>query len=143
VRDERRARELLGPGTELVLGSMEDSPALQRLYDNAELAFVVSSQPPLEIAAIDAAASSGVPRIVKSSALARLTEPPQMHRAAEDRLIHSGVAWTILRPSAFMQTVGDYLPTLIDADGAFYLPAGDGRTGFVDVRDIATCALAR
>ncbi len=39
-----------------------------------------------------------------------------------------------------MQTLAGYLPRLIKADGTFVLPAGDGRTAWVDTRDIASVA---
>ncbi len=41
-----------------------------------------------------------------------------------------------------MQTLAAYLPTLIAPDGTFTLPAGDGRTAWVDTRDIAAVAAA-
>jgi NAD(P)H dehydrogenase (quinone) len=58
----------------------------------------------------------------------------------EEKLERSGLGWTHLRPNAFMQTLLGYLPTLVSYGGVLRLPAGEGRVGWVDARDIAAVA---
>jgi uncharacterized protein YbjT (DUF2867 family) len=41
-----------------------------------------------------------------------------------------------------MSTLADYLPWLVDEEGRFELPAGDGRTAWIDPGDIARAAAA-
>jgi uncharacterized protein YbjT (DUF2867 family) len=62
---------------------------------------------------------------------------------AEQALRASGLAWTVLRPSWFMQnfTEGFFAPG-IAAEGVVVAPAGDGPTPFVDAEDIAAVAAA-
>lgn len=142
VRDPNRARAMLGDAPQLVPGDLREEAALERLLAGAHRLFLVSSAPALEGAVVDAAARAGVEHVVKSSAIGFGVEPPAGHRAVEQRIEASGVTWTHLRPSAFMQTLVDYLPGLIDVQGEFALPAGEGRTAWVDTRDIAAVGAA-
>jgi uncharacterized protein YbjT (DUF2867 family) len=79
---------------------------------------------------------------VKSSAVGFGAEAPSGHAAAEAVLVDQPVGAVVLRPNAFMQTLRAYLPRLIEPDGSFALPAGDGATAWVDTRDIAAVAAA-
>ena len=49
----------------------------------------------------------------------------------------SGIPFTIIRPGWFMQNFISWIGGTIKKEKAFYLPAGEARTSFVDVRDIA------
>ena len=140
VRDPERARDLLGCDVELVGGDLAEPATLEAALEGVEDMFLLNGDPELEGHAIDVALRSGVPRVIKQSALADGLEPPSFHRRVEQRLERSGLGYTHLRPNAFMQTLGGYLPALIDAGGTFRLPAGQGRVGWVDVRDIAAVA---
>lgn len=63
-------------------------------------------------------------------------------RRAEVELEKSGLAYNILRPSWFMQNFQTYWLHDIRTHGAIRLPAGDGKAGFIDVRDISAAAAA-
>jgi uncharacterized protein YbjT (DUF2867 family) len=141
VRDPERARGLLGSDVELVRGDFAELATLEAALEGVEVMFLLNGDPELEGRAIDVALRSGVWRVVKQSALAVGLEPPPFHRRIEQKLERSGLGYTHLRPNAFMQTLAGYLPALIDAGGTFRLPAGEGRVGWVDVRDIAAVAL--
>lgn len=94
------------------------------------------------------AKKNGVERIVKLSVMGADEEPGlvigRLHRQAEKIIEDSGISYTFLQPGSFMQS---FLPTkfffgqTIKTQNAFYFPAGDGRIGFVDVRDIAAVAV--
>jgi uncharacterized protein YbjT (DUF2867 family) len=61
--------------------------------------------------------------------------PLAPHHGIEKRLRASGLGWTMVRPAFFMQN----LTTTHLADlrqGRIVVPAGSGRTSFIDVRDI-------
>lgn len=64
-----------------------------------------------------------------------------LHRQEEKIIEESGIPYTFLRPSAFMQNFVNYLGQTIRNQNAFYLPAGDGKVSFVDVRDIAAVSV--
>ena len=61
----------------------------------------------------------------------------QQHIQAEQALIHSGLDWTIIRPSAFMQSwLTELAPTIIRERKIHEAP-GEGRMPYIDTRDIA------
>ncbi|ODS52925.1 MAG: NAD(P)-dependent oxidoreductase [Acidobacteria bacterium SCN 69-37] len=63
------------------------------------------------------------------------------YRQVELALERSGTPFVILRPNWFADNFHTYWRAGI-ALGQIALPAGDGRTSFIDVRDIAACAAA-
>jgi len=67
--------------------------------------------------------------------------PGRLHRQAEKIIEESGIPFTFLRPNFFMQNFVNYYSNLIRSQGAFYMPAGDAKVSFVDVRDIAAVAV--
>lgn len=90
---------------------------------------------------VDLAKEAGVKRVVKLSALgAEQGENPL--RDAERHIEGSGLAWTFLRPSWFMQNYSTLSAQSIREQGAIMEPAGDAATGFVDARDIAALGVA-
>ena len=62
--------------------------------------------------------------------------PGRLHRQAEKIIEESGIPFTFLRPNFFMQNFVNYYSNLIRSQGAFYMPAGNAKVSFVDVRDI-------
>ncbi|KVD28620.1 SDR family oxidoreductase [Burkholderia ubonensis] len=89
---------------------------------------------------ITAARAAGVRHIVRSSGAGADPDTPFAIGRVQgeiDRLVTgSGVAYTITRPNCFMQNFVTFYADMIRA-GALYLPQGDGKVSFVDVRDIA------
>jgi uncharacterized protein YbjT (DUF2867 family) len=84
---------------------------------------------------------SGVKYIVKQSAMGADAEPGitggRLHRQTEKIIEESEIPFTFLRPNGFMQNFVNYYSNFIKTQGAFYVPAGDAKVSFVDVRDIA------
>lgn len=85
------------------------------------------------------AREAGVAHVVLMTAKGAGPETP--HGQGEAALRASGLSWTLLQPTFFMQNFATYSGETIRRDGAFYYPAGDGRAAFVDVRDIAAVAV--
>jgi uncharacterized protein YbjT (DUF2867 family) len=94
---------------------------------------------------IDAAKRADVRRIVKFSGRGASLETPfrfnRMHAEVERYLEESGLEWTHLRPSQFMQVYFREAPT-IASEGVVYLPLEDARVAPVDVEDIAEVGFA-
>jgi uncharacterized protein YbjT (DUF2867 family) len=90
---------------------------------------------------VNEAKKSGVKYIVKQSVLGADAEPgitpSRLHRQAEKVIEESEIHFTFLRPNFFMQNFVTYYSHFIKTQGAFYVPAGDAKASFVDVRDIA------
>lgn len=142
VRDQGRARTALSESVELIEGDMRDSARHAPLLRGVDALFVVSSDPSLEPPVLMSAGRMGVPLVVKSSAVGFGGDAPSGHAAAEAVLVDQPVGAVVLRPNAFMQTLRAYLPRLIEPDGGFALPAGNGATAWVDTRDIAAVAVS-
>ncbi|MEE2058437.1 SDR family oxidoreductase [Rhodococcus artemisiae] len=91
---------------------------------------------------IDAAADAGVQHVVYTSFLGASPEATftlaRDHWATEQHLRASGMAWTFLRDSFYL----DFLPTLAGSDGVIRGPAADGQVGAVAREDVARSATA-
>ncbi|MFI5914740.1 NAD(P)H-binding protein [Dactylosporangium sp. NPDC051541] len=90
---------------------------------------------------VAAAASRGVGRLVLLSAPGAV-HPRHPLFAVEAAVRDSGAGWTILRPGWFAQNFTETAWRDELRAGELALPAGDGRTAFVDARDIADVAVA-
>jgi uncharacterized protein YbjT (DUF2867 family) len=91
---------------------------------------------------VDAAARVGVEHVVCLSILGAEKFPFLPHRRVEKHLERSGMAWTFLRSSWFMQNLsGIHRPEIVGRDEIF-VPAGDGVLSFTDGRDVAAAAAA-
>lgn len=62
------------------------------------------------------------------------------HHKIEKLLMASGLAFTFLRPSFFMQNLSTTHRDEIAKRDELFMPAGDGRTSFIDVVDIGEVA---
>ncbi len=91
-------------------------------------------------AIVDAAVAAGVQKIVKLSAMGAENADAFAHKAVDAYVAQAGVDYTILKPSFFMQNFNMMHAETIRGAAAFYLAAADGKTGFVDTRDIAAVA---
>jgi uncharacterized protein YbjT (DUF2867 family) len=91
--------------------------------------------------ALDAARVAGVRRVVFLSLLGAENNRVVPHRAIEDYLQHRGMAWTFLRAGFFMQNLTTTHRTDIRDLDEIIVPAGGGRTSFIDTRDIAAVAV--
>lgn len=91
------------------------------------------------------AKKNDVKYIVKLSVMGADAEPGntigRLHRQEERIIEESGIPYSFLRPTAFMQNFVNYYGLTIKNENAFYLPAGDGKISFVDARDIAAVAV--
>lgn len=146
ARDPGKAARLLGDEVEIARGDFADPGSLEAACDGVDAALLLSA-PTTDMLAdqvrfVDAAKRAGVGRVVKFSAVG--AHPGAAHRfgdwhgQVEVRLERSGLGWTHLRPNFFHQNLLGQAAMM--KGGALYVPAGDGRAPFVDVRDIAAVA---
>ncbi|MEZ0113873.1 uncharacterized protein YbjT (DUF2867 family) [Catenulispora sp. EB89] len=134
-------------GVQKVVADLGDSD-LTPVLDGVHAVFAITHG--LTIAAHDqrlaaAAQQAGVERIVKLSVRNvghDGTDPiTTLHRAGEEAIRDSGVAWTFLRPTAFMSNALNWAG-MIAADQVVYAPFAAGRAAVVDPADIAAVAAA-
>ncbi|PYE50510.1 SDR family oxidoreductase [Deinococcus yavapaiensis] len=147
VRDPNKAADLEARGVRVRHGDFSDPSSLAHAFENAEQILLVSSNAraqggdPLaqHRAAIDAACTAGVDRIVYTSQMAASPTsafPPAVdHAATETMLQQSGLAWTALRhgfyASSALVFLGDSLET-----GLLETPA-DGKIAWTTHADLA------
>ncbi|MGB3295968.1 MAG: NmrA family NAD(P)-binding protein [Phormidesmis sp.] len=91
---------------------------------------------------VDVAIALNIQQIVFLSVLGAEQNKLLPHRATEDYIKSTGIAYTFLRASFFMQNLSSVHRREIEADSEIFVPAGQGKTSFVDARDIAAVAAA-
>lgn len=89
---------------------------------------------------IDAARQAGVEQVVFLSLLGVENNRQTPHYKVEQYLRASGLAWTFLRASFFMQNLNTTHRAEIRDRDEIFVPVGCGKTSFIDVRDIAAVA---
>ncbi|MCU9953215.1 NmrA family NAD(P)-binding protein [Burkholderia sp. BKH01] len=131
-------------GVETRRADLADAASLAHAFQGIDTLFLLlplqADMVTLAGNAVAAARAAGVTHIVRSSgAGADAASPVAIGRVQGeiDRLVmESGIAYTITRPNCFMQNFVTFYADMIRG-GALYLPQGDGKVSFVDVRDIA------
>jgi uncharacterized protein YbjT (DUF2867 family) len=153
VRNAGKAEDLVRlPGVEIVIGDMLRPDSLGPALDGVDRALMISSSEPAMLETqcrfVDAAKRAGVRHIVKFSGKESSVgfDPmkfrfTRMHEQIEDYLEASGVAWTHLRPSQFMQVYLREAPAIV-AKRALFLPLENVRLAPIDLDDIAKVAFA-
>jgi len=146
-RKEEQLEKLRKLGIDAVLGDFEDPKSLRAAMQGCNCLFLTSpptqNQVQCEKNAIDSAKQVGINYIVKISAsdahLQSSVPWAKSHAEIDHYLRKSGIEWTILKPTAFMQ---NFL-TLAKPISKGILPqvAGNGLVGYIDAEDIARVAL--
>ena len=145
VRDRAKAKRLLdAPTVKVVEGDMAERSSLAAALEGVDRVLMISG-PTMDMVEtqcvfIDACKAAGVRHVIKFSGLdARLeTRFPfgRMHKQIEGHLEASGLAWTELRPTGFMQEYLREAPSIVH-QSALYLPLGDTKLSPVDLADVA------
>ncbi len=91
--------------------------------------------------AIDAATTAGIKRVAFLSLQGAEKNPVVPHYAVERYLEKVGVDYTFLRAAFFMQNLSTTHREDIRDRNDIFIPAGKGKTAFIDVRDIAAVAV--
>jgi uncharacterized protein YbjT (DUF2867 family) len=144
IRDPKKAR----PGVTSVRLDYHDPSTIGPALAGA--GGLVLMAPPLDPDAVallrpvvESAKASGVRQIVFISAFGVNFNEQAPLRIIEHIVMDSGVPYTILRPNFFMENFSEgFLAGGIKGAGGIFLAAGDGKTSFISVRDIAAVALA-
>ena len=145
VRDPGRAPRLAG--AEVAAASYDDPERLRRAFQGARtLVMVSASEDPdrlrLHANVVDAAGDAGVERIVYTSFFGAAPDCTftfgRDHWHTEERIKASGLTWTMLRDSLYL----DFLPLMVGPDGVIRGPAAEGRVAAVTRDDIADVAVA-
>ena len=141
---EKTAGTLNRSDLEWVPFSFEDQAGYARALGGVNTVFLM--RPPQITDAkvfrpfLEAASRSGVERILLLSVKGAEHNPLLPHHGLEKLVKASGIAWTILRPADFMQNLETVHADAIRFRSEIAVPAGRGRSAFIDVADIGTIA---
>ena len=144
VRDAAKAAALQAQGVGTVLGDLDRPETLDAALAGVDKVFLLTwngpTAPQQARNIIGAAQRAGRPHIVRIAAHG--TDGSRIvrdHLVVEEELKASGLPWTMLRPTFFMQNLMMAAPS-VASDGMMYLPFKTGRVGMIDVRDIVDVA---
>ena len=144
VRNPSRAPRLEG---QLAVADYSDAAASREALAGVNVLFMVSAgESPERVQQhevfVDAAAAAGVKHIVYTSFLGAKPDATftlaRDHWYTEQHIRESGIAWTFLRDSFYL----DFFPEVVDENGVIRGPAGNGRVGAVSREDVARSATA-
>ena len=147
VRDPVGASAIRLPGIDVVTGDLGLPETLAPAFAGVERVFLLvpahREQLAFDTNAVDAALAAGAQRIVKVSVAGGPDSGTQIgrwHWAGEKKVESSGLDFTFLRPSLYMQQSLVYARS-ISVSGAFSAPLGTGAVALVDARDVAAVAV--
>ncbi|MFD8385858.1 SDR family oxidoreductase [Streptomyces sp. NPDC059679] len=150
VRDPAKATALKEKGAEIRVASYDDTDALRAaLHDVAKVLLVSSNDHgrlfEQHVNVIDAAQRAGVGHLVYTGTAVKDADTSPMgpmllaHFRTEDHLKNSGLGYTILRNTMYLDVLPVFSgPALLDH--GIHLPAGDGKVPFALRREMGEAA---
>lgn len=141
--NELDARSVPAVGAEIVLFDFSKQETYRTAFEGVNKLFLMRPPAIADVErylfpAIDYAEAVGVQQIVFLSLLGVNRRVP--HYKVEQRLKTGRTPYTLLRPGFYMQNLDTTYRDDIRLRNEIFLPAGRGKTSFIDVRDIAAVA---
>ena len=130
-------------GIESVALDFDKPETIRPALAGVDTVFLLSTMVDPERKVVDEAKRAGIKRIVKLSVYGAAEEGftfARWHRAVEKHIEASGVPWTFLRPSGFMQNFFNYMGETIRKQSTIFSSAGNGASPHIDARDIGAVA---
>ncbi len=148
ARSREAAAKLEGRGAKVVLGDLDKPASLNDALAEVETLFLLTTPrpdlPAVEQKLLAAAKAKGVRKVVRISAVGAnpwaSSALLRCHGDCEAQLARSGLEWTVLRPTVFMQNLSFFFGPVIARESTLYAPAGEARLPWIDARDIADVA---
>ena len=152
VRDEEKVDDLKARGVVVRAGDYDQYASLVNAFQGVEKLLFVSSSDVVNRSAqhenvVEAAKEAGVKHIVYTSFLGKdetesspLWIVVESHLKTEAWLKESGLHYTILKNTLYMDLVPAFLGENVLESGVIYLPAGDGKVGAVLRSEMAEAA---
>ena len=141
--DIRDVKDILGQNTEYVYFDLKNPETYEEAYQDVNKMFL--NRPPQMtefkdsiFPAIDACKTAGIEHIVFLSMIGVNKRVP--HYKIEKYIINSGINYTFLRASFFMQNLITAHGDALKKENDILIPAGKGKISFIDIRDIAAVA---
>ena len=146
VRNPDKARAILGDHADIIPFDFKNQTTYASALGGIQKLFLVRPPDITDVKSyvrpvIQAAHDAGVKHVVFLSLLGVENNPIVPHYTIERDLMASGMAWTFLRASFFMQNLNTTHRAEIRDENMLMMPAGHGKTSFIDGRDIAAMAV--
>ncbi len=143
TRNPEKARLALPNGTDFVALDFTDPATYAPALAGARQLFLIRPPAISDVERyvnplVDAAKAAGVQHVVFLSLYG--VNPLVPHWKVERHIRKVGLSYTFLRPGFFMQNLSTTHRAHIQQHKEFSVPAGSGRTNFIDARDIAAVA---
>jgi len=144
VHTASKADALRNEGAEVVVADLGDAAALDAAVAGVDRIYLCLFNGPEQANhgrnLIAAARRAGRPHIVHHAASGSDRSRIIRHIDEVERVLRaSGLPWTILTPTFYLQNTMMAIPT-VQSQGAIYLPMKQGRMAMTDVRDIVDVA---
>ncbi|MBE9138225.1 SDR family oxidoreductase [Nodosilinea sp. LEGE 07088] len=147
VRSPEKAKQITAPNIETIVGDLAQPEEMRTALQGVKKLFLLSSLDPqipqLQQQVIQSAQKAGVEHVVKLSVEGADPQSSlsvnRWHGEVEQYLEASGLTWTFLRPTYFMQNLLMSASTIREQSCLF--ATGDTLTVAIDARDIAAVAL--
>jgi len=144
VHDESKGQPLRDIGAEVVVGDMESPETLGKAVAGVDKVYLITSGGQTGAtqarSLIEAVKSVGRLPIVRQTGFgSSKSRIIQQHEEIEKLLEASGLPYTLIKPTFFMQNMMMAAQT-VASDGMVYMPFKNGRLGMIDVRDVVDVA---
>ncbi len=146
-----KAKKIRGPGVEIVEVDYSKPETVEAAFKGVDKLFlltpVVDNMVEITARLVAEATKEGVKHIVKLSTVELGADAeakiPLLRwlRQAEKIVEESGIPYTFVRPTGFMQNFSNFYAQTIEEQNAIYTSAGEGKVSWVDARDVATVAV--
>jgi len=145
VRDAHKARARFGDRVEVFVGDLAEPESLRAALESIDAFFLVNSGPQIPVQdelAARAAHAAGVRHLVKLSSMdvQHGLAIGAWHEAGEAAVRASGVPFTFVQPTGFMDNLLAWAPS-IQTEGVVRASTGNGRRAFIHSDDIAAVAV--
>jgi len=147
VRDPSRASSVRLPGVDIAIGDLGRPETLDAALVGVNRVFLLSPADPEQVMlqgnVVQACKRANVARIVKISVAGgpdAATQIGRWHWTTEKQIEASGLGFTMLRPTLYMQEALTFAPS-VATSGSFSAPMGTGEVALVDTRDVAAVAV--
>ena len=134
-----------GGKVEVFVGNLDDENSLIRAMQGVDRFFLITSSTQQDKNALAAAKQAGTCHVVKISTQEAGWTPVEghghWHKEREDLIRASGLAWTFLRPTLYMNFALSWIPG-IRAENSIRVAGGDGKLPPIDPWDVAAVAKA-
>lgn len=152
VRDESKATELKDLGVEIRKGDYDNIESLKTAFQGIDKLLFVSASDiekrlPQHKNVLEAAKNSGIKHIVYTSFVRKdesdaspIAAVAKAHIFSEDFILNSGITYTILRNTLYMDFAPFFIGNKVLENQMVYLPSGDGKVSFLLRSEMAEIA---